>query len=708
MIYDKAFLKDLDLCKEKKIYARITLLTLDEHPIEYIEGRVTSGSLNIDGNSTIRRSCNLTLVNTDAQDYQWSLKSKFKLEIGLQNDINPSYPNIIWFKQGLFLITAFSSSVSTSGSQVSISGKDKMCLLNGEIGGKINSSVDFGSFEEVNDKGDISVIKMPIKQIIREGVHQYGNEPFHNIIINDLDIVGLELQEYMYDIPMYLFRRVNDSSGLFFNGTLNGDQPCYLNGVETKLSAIPRYDNFAEDLMIGNEYRSIVKLENTPESEEIYVAKIEFGQTAGYKEIDLVYPDELISRVGEAFTAILDKIKNMLGNYEYFYDVDGRFVFQKKRIYLDSSWNPISQEGGEIKVNTIAESESYSYSFVGSETFTQVSNAPQLSNLRNDFTVWGTRRSVTGQELPMHMRYAIDVKPKTYTSITVTKDELIAYNKKYGLNVQEQISKTYIASTDTYKEDTVNNIVYCDWRELIYQMAKDYRKFNHLDNFENKVAQANLKTYPTGKTGYEQYYIDIEGFWRTCLYNPAGDADKFYLSDSANYCWAKALFERPESLEFWFDFLDSEGVLAQYSVPVIGSRPFVENDSAVKAIYYNTPQVIFYDLSTEDLYDDKGNNSAYRYFNIGSSGFKDMFSKSAQGKSAKDAIDSLLYSYSYCSESINISAIPVYYLEPNTRIYINDPISGIEGEFMLNKISIPLNSSGTMSLSAIKIQDKLL
>jgi hypothetical protein len=75
--------------------------------------------------------------------------------------------------------------------------------------------------------------------------------------------------------------------------------------------------------------------------------------------------------------------------------------------------------------------------------------------------------------------------------------------------------------------------------------------------------------------------------------------------------------------------LDSEGVLAQYSVPVIGSRPFVENDSAVKAIYYNTPQVIFYDLSTEDLYDDKGNNSAYRYFNIGSSGFKDMFSKSA-------------------------------------------------------------------------------
>jgi hypothetical protein len=279
----------------------------------------------------------------------------------------------------LFLITAFSSSVSTSGSQVSISGKDKMCLLNGEIGGKINSSVDFGAFEEVNDKGDISVIKMPIKQIIREGVHQYGNEPFHNIIINDLDIVGLELQEYMYDVPMYLFRWAKDTSGLFFNGTLNGDQPCWgENGEKTTLSNIKQYDSLLDDFIINAVTPTPVFLDETKTSDEdkIYVAKIEFGQTAGYKEIDLVYPDELISRVGEAFTAILDKIKNMLGNYEYFYDVDGRFVFQKKRIYLDSSWNPISQESGEIKVNTIAESESYSYSFVGSETFTQVSNAP--------------------------------------------------------------------------------------------------------------------------------------------------------------------------------------------------------------------------------------------------------------------------------------------------------------------------------------------
>jgi hypothetical protein len=44
----------------------------------------------------------------------------------------------------------------------------------------------------------------------------------------------------------------------------------------------------------------------------------------------LTYPGDLIGAVGEAITSILDKIKNMLGEFEYFYDLDGRFVFQKK------------------------------------------------------------------------------------------------------------------------------------------------------------------------------------------------------------------------------------------------------------------------------------------------------------------------------------------------------------------------------------------
>jgi hypothetical protein len=69
-----------------------------------------------------------------------------------------------------------------------------MCLLNGTIGGVLNSSVDFGTIEEpANTPEKYKKRKLPIKDIIRDMVHQYGGEPYYNIIINDLDEKGLFL-----------------------------------------------------------------------------------------------------------------------------------------------------------------------------------------------------------------------------------------------------------------------------------------------------------------------------------------------------------------------------------------------------------------------------------------------------------------------------------------------------------------------------------
>jgi hypothetical protein len=60
--YNKSFLSKLDKCKNKTIYARITALQFNETPIEYIEGRVTQGSINIDGDSAVRRTCSLSMI----------------------------------------------------------------------------------------------------------------------------------------------------------------------------------------------------------------------------------------------------------------------------------------------------------------------------------------------------------------------------------------------------------------------------------------------------------------------------------------------------------------------------------------------------------------------------------------------------------------------------------------------------------------------
>ena len=50
--------------------------------------------------------------------------------------------------------------------------------------------------------------------------------------------------------------------------------------------------------------------------------------------------------------------------------------------------------------------------------------------------------------------------------------------------------------------------------------------------------------------------------------------------------WNNDVKDDPASLIFWFDFLDTDTTLGQYSVKAVGDRPKSINDNKVTAIYY--------------------------------------------------------------------------------------------------------------------------
>ncbi len=795
---DKDFLLELDKVKNKTIYARITALQFNETPVETIEGRVTDGSISVDGSSALRRTCSLTIVAQDFyyNDYYWGLNTKFKLEIGVENSIAFDMPDIIWFNQGIYLITDFSTSHSVNSFSISISGKDKMCLLNGDIGGELAAETDFGKIEEEDVNGNWTIYSITIPEIIRNAVHTFAGEPYHNIIINDLDIQGLELLEYRYNMPMYFYRSAEQDNLEFYeNATMDGNKSCFVNrgsGYEsTKLEDLTYNDlETLTEAFSGTANPSRVKF--TEDGPDYYVAKIEYGQSAGYRVTDLTYAGELVGKVGDSITSILDKIRDMLVEYEYFYNLEGQFVFQKKQSYISTPWTPIQNDinGNPAVVESYSTSSSSIYTFSGGELTTSFNNSPDLGNARNDFSIWGQRTSVSGAELPIHIRYAIDKKPISYKTIEVNDSELEAYNKAHGTQLKGQRSIQYLYTNGEYSIDQDGSI-YCDWREIIYQMACDYYKYNHLDDFELKIVAANGSLYPLGQTGYENYYIDLQGFWRE-LFNPEltqqindydneinilegngessigtisqrilenntelnsikawfakpwGDVsnstvtgyfnrleelnkmlskDKQLLESSTerldsvkfykNSCeykrenyyysaedrdklyWNKTVFEKPEQLNFWFDFLDSEGDVDKYSVKAIGSRPKSINDTSLKGIYFRkTPSIIF----TTDVTQE--NAMGYRYIQV--KDVESMFSISSQGKSVKDRLDELLYQHSYCIESASIQTIPIYYLEPNTRIHIYDEKTGLNDDYILNKFNISLSHNGTMSITAYK------
>ena len=494
----------------------------------------------------------------DINNTYWALKNKFKLEVGVENTIDSRYPDIIWFKQGLYVFTSLNMNVQSNNFTISLNGKDKMCLLNGEVGGSINASTDFGKLEEYDtlDNGEIvrNIIDIPIVDIIKNAVHVYAGEPLHNIVLNDIDNYGLELLEYRGETNLYMPRKI--STGDVSNFIINKKQKYYLrNGDMVYVDNEENKDAGNKELVYydrtGLNEHSATKVWTTPgahsssDPDAYNIIKIEFGETAGYRRTDLTYPGDLIANVGESLVSVLDKIKNMFGDFEYFYDIDGRFIFQKKKTYVNTSFNNLETSGKDIYAEDAAYTSSYTYSFEEGTLLTAFTNAPQILNIKNDFSIWGKRKGVGGTELPVHMRYAIDFKPTYYRPIRfrykrVSLDEDSYQPNKYytyieaidkyvlSTNTSYDDSKTYYEETD---EQILNTMPFTDddydWREIIYQMALDYFKYNHKkDNFTQLIAAANPNHYPTGITGYETYYTDMQGFWRQ-LYHP-GVVDESY------------------------------------------------------------------------------------------------------------------------------------------------------------------------------------
>lgn len=316
--------------------------------------------------------------------------------------------------------------MATQQHTISISGKDKMCLLNGEVGGNVTAiSVDFGTEDYTDANGVVTNYDRLIKDIVRDAVHEYAFEPMENIIINDLDDYGIELMEYKGATPLYLY--ISFPGDECTQVTMNQNTIVYaeVNNVRTPVSLKEFEDR-------GYKFNSLITLDMNDETDavtptivymsangkEAYnIAKIDYGETPGYRLTGITYAGDLIISAGGTITSMLDKLVEQLGAFEYFYDTQGRFIFQKKKVYIQTSFNNLQKDGYETYADSAADYSPVVYSLEGNQLVSSFSNTPDLLNLKNDYSIWGTRESASGTEIPVHIRYAIDNKPTFYRGL---------------------------------------------------------------------------------------------------------------------------------------------------------------------------------------------------------------------------------------------------------------------------------------------------
>lgn len=446
---DSKFLSMLDEMRIKKHYAKITVLSfVDEKPLREIQGIATAGSVTVNGQAALRRTISLTVSGIENEndisniENIISINKKVKIEVGLENPFEDykNYGDIIWFPLGTYVINQATTSTTASSANISISGKDKMCMLDGTCGGTLPSAVTFHETQHEDDNGDIFIEQVPIFTIIKECVTHFGKEPEQNVIINDVDMTAKLSTKYVGQNPIW----------------------------------------FSKD------YKSFVISENAPEDENFLQHKFIYGQDVGYQETDFTYPGELVFSAGDTVTSVLDKIIESLGNYEYFYDLDGHFIFQQKKNYLNYYYTPITQVNDNYYIKAFSDSKYY-YTFIDAKDALSYYNSPKYENIKNDFIVWGDKTDANGVTKTIQYHLAIDEKPQIDLAnqymwdITKGNGDHAYYLFEYEKNNYNQTPEQKaieIIYTENHSEITDSSIETAIKKDITNNILQNYSFYN--------------------------------------------------------------------------------------------------------------------------------------------------------------------------------------------------------------------------------------
>ena len=671
---DATFLDIIDKQKIKEQYAKIIVLDWEENPLQEIQGIVTGGNINLDGKSSMRRTCNLTLF-INKEEYAGvtninnliSINKKIKLEIGMINTTEQYRDyEILWFPQGTFVMINPSITHSATGATISLQLKDKMCLLNGECGGTIPASTQFDRYDVINEKGEYVIERPVIAQIIRELVNHFGGEQLGKIIISDIDNRIKTVMKWTGSNPVYF---IESENRMTMNYNEIGDAA---------------YQQF------------------------------EYGEDIGYIYSDFYYPSDLIANAGDTVVTILDKIKNALGNFEYFYDIDGNFIFREIKNYLNTTQAKVDLEKIKKEDYLVDMSKGKTaYTFDNSNLVTSYSNSPQFNMIKNDFIVWGIRKNANGNDVPIRYHLAIDKKPQIGNIY-----DCFFYEDPDDKLIKAKLPIKYKSWTELNKINGVEGTLYMtEDNGYVFKWNSEEEVFEAIDIGLSKVKTTDWRTElylqgvqaePLG-TNSNYYYTELLNEWPK-LYDIKKSSELINGETVYTGGYFEEALKTPSDIDFYLDLIDSNAAISQFSVSNIGRRTKVINDNKVNCIFEPyIPDYILIEVGDDPEETEKlrqeCENKGQKYIQVN----ENIYSSLAIGGSSKSAFDvvrDLLYQHTSYNESITLQAIPIYHLEPNIRIGVRDIESDIYGDYMISNISIPLDIGGTMSISATRALEK--
>jgi len=171
------------------------------------------------------------------------------------------------------------------------------------------------------------------------------------------------------------------------------------------------------------------------------------------------------------------------------------------------------------------------------------------------------------------------------------------------------------------------------------------------------------------------------------------------------------MVKNPNALKYFIDYLEPSQELFDCSVDAVGQKIYSYQKDSIRKLYnMDVPNIILIDMGSsivdQEKIIDRCELEGQPFSNVDSSIYANI-QIGTIGYTAQEVSRELLYQYTNYAESITIQSIPIYYLEPNTRITVYDRKSNIYGDYIIKNISLPLDAGGAMSISATRALERI-
>ena len=380
----------------------------------------------------------------------------------------------------------------------------------------------------------------------------------------------------------------------------------------------------------------------------------------------LALPYKIESAIGDSRYDIINKFNELFYNYQSYYNLDGYFVFGQKPAYQSNNGvvNKIAMDFSKDYINPRINNIPYNL-------LISINRDIAYSNVKNKIVVYGGVHDDGYQP-----KYQIIIDDVNYPNSPYTVEKL---NEKYSDG--SLVCRTFVVQDDMYVDtgDTEGEIEEILIPQDNYSFEMATKGNDTFVNFSQIILPSYLSPDIPNTNNAWGFANSTDEIKKQCVYYDIIFDNTAYLNREPKQYYGNTFY------------VGNGAILEQI---LESGDPFEDTGEPFVCWYDGQKFVIYIEGNIEEAETTEHTVQLIR---------KETTNHTYSFNLCKERAIQEVYLHQQATDTVQIVCVPIYSLDVNTVIYLDDDKSGAKGEYVITNISCGLGAGDTMSITANKL-----